>query len=371
MTVPFSNLTAQYEEAREEIDAALQTAVSRSAFIGGKPVAEFESELAQSFGLKHACGVASCTAALTLVLKSLELKPGDEVITTVHTAAPTAEAIAEAGGRIVFCDIEEGTFQIDPAAVEAAITPRTRAILPVHLYGMSVRLREMLAIAEKHNLVLIEDVAQAQGARYDDRPVGSFGVAGCLSFFPSKNLGAFGDGGAVVTDDAEIDRYVRMVSNHGRLDKFKHSILGANERLDALQAAILRIKLSRLESWNENRRQAAKWYEERLADIEEVILPKPIPECTPAWHLYVIRIKDRDDLAAFLKERGISTGLHYPMPLHLQPAFADLGKKAGDFPVAERLTQQEILSLPMFPHITEAEVDTVCQGVRQYVTERL
>jgi len=371
MQVPFVNLKAQYDEVRAEIDAAWQEAVSRSAFIGGEAVRKFEILLAERFRVKHACGVASCTAALTAVLRSLELSPGDEVITTVHTAAPTAEAIVLAGANVVFCDVEEDTFQIDPAAVETAITPRTRAIVLVHLYGLAARVREIQAVARKHDLVVIEDIAQAQGARYDARPVGTFGAAGCLSFFPSKNLGAFGDGGAVVTNNEETARFVRMYSNHGRLEKFEHRILGANERLDALQAAILRVKLRRLEPWNERRRQAATWYEQRLADVKEVRLPRPIPQCTPAWHLYVIRIDGRDELAHFLKDRGVSTGLHYPLPLHLQPAFSFLGKGEGDFPVAERLARHEILSLPMFPHIEEGQVDYVCRTIRQFVAQNL
>jgi dTDP-4-amino-4,6-dideoxygalactose transaminase len=371
MQIPFSDLTAQYLEARKEIDAAWQDVVSHSAFIGGEPVKRFEAELAASMGLKYACGVASGTAALAITMKSLDLGPGDEVITTVHTAAPTAEAITLAGARIVFCDIEEDTFQIDPKAIEAAITPRTRALLPVHLYGLSARLRDLTAIARKHKLVLIEDVAQAQGTRYDGRPVGTYGMAGCLSFFPSKNLGGFGDGGAVVTNDERIERFVRMYSNHGRLAKFDHTIQGANERLDALQAALMLPKLRRLEKWNERRRKAAQWYEERLSDIEELRLPHPVSECTPTWHLYVVRIKNRDKLATFLKEKGVQTGLHYPLPLNLQPAFESLGKPAGSFPVAERLTQHEILSLPMFPHITEEQVDYVCRQIREYVATKL
>jgi len=368
MQVPLSDLTAQYLEARTEIDAAWQEAAMRSAFIGGEPVKRFETELAASFGLKYAVGVANGTAAIAITLRSFGLGPQEEVITTVHTAAPTAEAITLAGGRIVFCDIEEGTFQIDPAAVEAAVTPRTRALLPVHLYGLSVRLKELLAIAKKHNLLLIEDCAQAQGTRYDGRPVGTYGVAGCLSFFPSKNLGGFGDGGAVVTNDPNIGKFVRMYSNHGRLAKFDHTIQGANERLDALQAALMLPKLRRLEQWNERRRQAAQWYRRRLSEVEEVRLPRPIPESTPTWHLYVIRTNQRDDLARFLKEKGVATGLHYPLPLNLQPAFESLGKPAGSFPVAERLTQHEILSLPMYPHIQEEQVDYVCQQIREYVT---
>jgi len=368
MQVPLSDLTAQYLEVRTEIDAAWQEAAMRSAFIGGEPVKRFETELAASFGLKYAVGVANGTAAIAITLRSFGLGPQEEVITTVHTAAPTAEAITLAGGRIVFCDIEEGTFQIDPAAVEAAVTPRTRALLPVHLYGLSVRLKELLAIAKKHNLLLIEDCAQAQGTRYDGRPVGTYGVAGCLSFFPSKNLGGFGDGGAVVTNDPNIGKFVRMYSNHGRLAKFDHTIQGANERLDALQAALMLPKLRRLEQWNERRRQAAQWYRRRLSEVEEVRLPRPIPESTPTWHLYVIRTNQRDDLARFLKEKGVATGLHYPLPLNLQPAFESLGKPAGSFPVAERLTQHEILSLPMYPHIQEEQVDYVCQQIREYVT---
>jgi len=371
MQVPFSDLTAQYLEARTEIDAAWQDTVLKSAFIGGEPVKRFETELAAGFGLRYACGVSNGTAAIAITLRSFGLRPGDEVITTVHTAAPTAEAITLAGGRIVFCDIEEETFEIDPAAVAAAVTPRTRVILPVHLYGLSARLRELLAIAEKHNLALVEDCAQAQGTLYDGHPVGTYGAAGCLSFFPSKNLGAFGDGGAVVTNDEKIEKFVRMYSNHGRMSKFDHTIQGSNERLDALQAAIMLPKLRRLEAWAAKRRQAAEWYRQRLADLDEVRLPRPIPECTPTWHLYVIRVAHRDDLAKFLKDKGVQTGLHYPLPLNLQPAFAMLDKPAGSFPVAERLTQREILSLPMFPHIQEEQVDYVCRQIREYVVSSL
>ncbi len=365
MKVSFTDLGAQYRELKKEIDEAIKDAVENSRFVGGKPVRDFEEALAKYCQWKFACGVASGTMALSITLRALGLKPDDEVITTVHTAIPTAEAITLAGGKVVFCDIEEDTFQIDPACIEAAITPRTKAIIPVHLYGLSARIETIMEIAEKHELAVVEDIAQAQGTRFNGKLLGTFGIAAGLSFFPSKNLGAFGDGGAVITEAEELYTFVRKYSNHGRLEKYVHEMEGANERLDSLQAAILKIKLTKLDEWLERKRRAAKWYQEALKDVEPVILPNPIAGCEPSWHLYVIRVPDRDDLMKSLKEKGISTGLHYPSPLNLQPAYAYMKKGAGSFPVAEKITG-EILSLPMFPHIKREEVEYVATHIKAY-----
>jgi dTDP-4-amino-4,6-dideoxygalactose transaminase len=365
MKVPFADLRPQYAEIKEPIDKAIAAVIANTSFIGGQPVKEFEQALARSFGLKHACGVSSGTAAIAGVLRALKLGPRDEVITTVHTAIPTAEAIVLAGAKVVFCDIEEESYNIDPRAVQAAITPRTRALLPVHLYGMPARLNELKKIAAKHALALVEDCAQAQGAVYEGKPVGTHGVAGCLSFFPSKNLGAWGDGGAVVTDDDGIDKQVRMYSNHGRTDKYLHEFLGDNQRLDALQAAILSEKLKMLDDWNARRRVVAGWYEELLRGVAGLTLPATIAGGVPIWHLYVALVEKRDAFMKHLADQGISTGLHYPLPLHLQPAFGYLGFKQGAFPAAEKVTSQ-CVSLPMYPHLTREQVEYVCRHIRGY-----
>lgn len=365
MKVPFADLKPQYQEIKAEIDSAISNVIANTSFIGGKPVKEFEQALAKSFGRQFACGVANGTAAIAMTLRALDLGPEDEVITTVHTAIPTAEAIVLGGAKIVFCDIEEDSYNIDPKAIEAAITPRTKALLPVHLYGQPVKLAEIKAIAEKHSLVLIEDCAQAQGAAYNGKPVGTFGLAGCLSFFPSKNLGGFGDGGAMVTDDAAVDKYVRMYCNHGRTDKYLHEFVGTNERLDALQAAILNEKMKKLDEWNARRRNVADWYKELLADVPEISLPYVIPEATPIWHLFVILVENREAFMDYLSKQGVSTGLHYPMALHQQPAFKHMGFKPGDFPAAEKVTSQ-CVSLPMYPQMTREEAEYVSECIKSY-----
>jgi dTDP-4-amino-4,6-dideoxygalactose transaminase len=369
VAVKFANLLAQIEELRDELDAALEEVITGTAFIGGRPVKEFEQALARHSARRFACGVASCTAALSITLRALGVGPGKQVITTVLTAIPTAEAITLAAGDVVFCDIEETTFQVDPRAVENAVTDQTAAILPVHLYGLAARIDSLCEIGARHNIPILEDCAQAQGAQYHGRPLGTFGRAGCFSFFPSKPLGGFGDGGAVVTDDEEIDRFVRMYSNHGRLEKFTHEMEGANERLDALQAAVLKVKLKRLDDWNRRRRGVADLYREALGDIEELILPQCIPGSEPVWHLYVIRCAQRDELQKYLRERGVETGIHYPLPLHLQPAYARLGLGPGSFPVAERVTRQ-ILSLPMDPHLTADDVKIVAEAIKDFFARR-
>jgi dTDP-4-amino-4,6-dideoxygalactose transaminase len=366
--VQFVDLYPQYLELKSEIDATLVDVIRHSRFIGGKPVADFEADLASSVGTKYACGVANATSALWITLKSLGVSNGDEVITTPLSAFPTTEAILLNGADAVFADIDPDTYQIDPVEIEKKITPKTKAILPVHLYGIPVDLDRITAIAEKFRIPVVEDCAQAQGARYRGKRVGSIGVAGCFSFFPSKNLGAWGDGGAVCTNDSQIDRFVRMFSNHGRLEKYTHEIPGANERLDALHAAVLRLKLKKLDEWNAKRREIADFYSEALAKIEEVKVPKSYPNSEPVWHLYVIQAKRRDELATYLREKNIATGLHYPLPLHLQPAMGG-EKRRGELPSVERITE-EILSLPMYPHLPLEHAKRVVAEIENFYASR-
>lgn len=371
MRVPFLDLTAQNVLIRSELEEALRDVLDHSAFIGGggQAVKALEAEVAARQGVAHAVGTSCCTAALAATLRSLSLQPRDEVIVPTLTAISTSEAVTLAGGRVVFADVEDGTFQIDPEDVERRITGRTRAIVVVHLYGMAARIERLAEIAGRRGLVLIEDIAQSFGAQLNGRPLGTAGLAGCLSFFPSKPLGAFGDGGMVATDDEATARYVRMYTNHGRVAKFTHEFEGANERLDGLQAAILNVKLRVFDDWNEKRRAVASWYAEELAGVEEVRLPQPIEGCQPVWYVYAVRTSRRDQLRSFLQEREVATGLHYPLPLHLQPAYEGLNTPRGSLSVAERITE-EILSLPMDPLLTREKVRWVAESIKQFHTAR-
>jgi len=369
MKVPFVDLSRQFNPLLSEIKSAHADIIDRCAFINGPEVKTFEKEMAQWLGLNEVCGLSSGTHALFLTLKSLGVGPGDEVITVVNTAFPTSESINMCGAEVVFADIAPGTFSIDPQAVEAAITPRTKAILPVHLYGIPADLDALMAIANRHNIPLVEDVAQAQGARYHGQRVGTIGRAGCFSFFPSKNLGTFGDGGAMASADQELVGNVRMLANHGRFDKFTHQIAGTNSRLDTMKAAQLSICLKALDSWNKDRRRAADLYKKFLASYAEISCPQVPDNCEPIWHLYVIRYAQRDELRQYLQEEGIQTGLHYPKPLHLQPAYESLGLGRGSFPEAEKATG-EILSLPMFPFITEAEIQAVVDAIGRFLERK-
>jgi len=362
--VPFVDLSQQYMELKEETDAAIANVIKNTAYINGPDVKEFEGLLAEHTGTKYAVGVANATAALTMVQLALGIKKGDEVITTVHTAMPTAESIVNAGGKVRFVDIDPKTYCIDADKIETAITPNTKAIIPVHLYGIPANLEKIFAIAKKHNLYVIEDCAQAQGAMVGDKRVGSMGIAGCYSFFPSKNLGCMGDGGAMCTNDEKVATFVKMFSNHGRQSKFTHEIPGANERLDTLQAAVLKLRIKCLDKWNAHRRAVADMYAKVLADIPQITLPQTYPGTTPVWHLFVVRAERRDDLMTYLKSQGIGCGLHYPLPLHLQPAMAE-GYKKGDFPEAEKATS-EIVSLPMYGHMNIDDTNVVANAIREF-----
>jgi dTDP-4-amino-4,6-dideoxygalactose transaminase len=361
-TIPLVDVRAQYEELRQDIDAAIKRVIDAAAFILGPEVASFESAFARFVGSPEAVGVASGTAALHLALLACKVGPGDEVITTPHTFIATAEAISQTGATPVFADIDPETFTIDPAAVERAITPRTRAIMPVHLYGHPANMTPLLELAASRSIWVVEDAAQAHGAEFEGRPCGSIGALAGFSFYPGKNLGAFGDAGAVTGTDQAALRRVRKLRDHGRTTKYEHDEIGFGERLDGLQAAILSVKLARLEAWNDARRRVARAYDELLADAP-VVLPQRQPWATHAYHLYVIRAPRRDDLLAALDRAGIKAGVHYPIPLHRQPAYRHL--EAGPFPETERAAA-EVLSLPMHPHLSTTEIERVAETVKAF-----
>lgn len=365
MNVPFVDLSRQFNPLLAQFQAAFQSVIERCAFINGPEVKEFEKRMARHLELPEVCAVSNCTHAIYLTLKALGVGQGDEVITAPNTAFPTSEAINLAGAEVVFADIAAGSYALDPKAAEQSVTERTRAIIPVHLYGIPADMEAFKALGDKYNLSIIEDAAQAQGARYKGRRVGAIGRAGCFSFFPSKNLGAFGDGGAVASADAELIKKVRMLANHGREDKYTHQLIGTNSRLDTLKAAQLAICLEYLDQWNQERRNAAVLYDELLKPFDEIIRPRVPAECEAIWHVYVIRYKNRDRLAAFLKEHGIRTGLHYPLPLHLQPVYRYLALPEGALPEAEAACR-EVLSLPMFPKITPQEVEAVVKAIGRF-----
>ena len=364
MKVAFVNLGMQYESIAKEINNAIKEVISSSSFIGGKFVKSFESNFAQYIGVRHCIGVGNGTDALFIALKSLGICNGDEVITVANTFIATSEAITLTGAKVVFVDCDEKTYNIDIKKIEKAITGRTKAIIPVHLYGQPADMDEILGIAKKYNLFVIEDAAQAHGAIYKNRNVGTIGDVACFSFFPGKNLGAYGDAGAIVTNNDELANKSRMFANHGRIEKYNHEYEGINSRLDGLQAAILDVKLKYLEKWTERRRAIAKMYNESLRDA--VMTPIVIPNVRHVYHLYIIRTKNRDRIIGFLKEKGISTGIHYPIPLPFLKAYSYLGYKPEDFPVAYSL-KDEILSLPIHGDMTDKEVEYVIEGVKNAV----
>jgi dTDP-4-amino-4,6-dideoxygalactose transaminase len=363
--IPLVDLKAQYAALKPEIDAAVQRVLDSAAFILGREVEEFEHAFAAHCGAQHAIGVASGTGALHLALLACGVEPGHEVITTPHTFIATAEAISHTGARPVFVDIDPATYNLDPALVEAAVGPRTRAIVPVHLYGRPADMDGLLDVAGRHGLRVIEDAAQAHGARYKGRRVGTWGDVGCFSFYPGKNLGAYGDGGLVTTNDAQIADRIRMLRDHGRKDKYAHQVFGYGERLDALQAAVLQVKLRHLDEWNNARRRAAHRYRS-LLDGSPVVLPADPGDAESVYHLFVIRVPDRDRVLRDLKLGGIGAGVHYPIPLHLQEACAHLGYRPGSFPYAEAVAN-EVLSLPLYPEVSQSQQEEVAAVVRTSV----
>lgn len=367
MKVPFVDLKAQYDSIREEIVDAILRVVEDTAFVGGKYVERFEEEYAAYCNRKYAVGVSSGTSALQLALIALGIERGDEVITAANTFIATAEAITHAGAKVKLVDIDPTSFTIDPSKIEAAITERTRAIIPVHLYGQVADMDPILEIAEKHNLKVLEDAAQAQGAEYKGTKAGSIGNVGAFSFYPAKNLGAYGDAGIVVTDDEEVAKRIRLYSNHGRKSANEHVVEGFNERLDGIQASVLSAKLKYLDRWNEMRREAAHRYDELLEGLP-VKTPREMPYAKHIYHLYVIRVEQRDRIKEILASKGVASGLHYPKPIHLLDAYNYLGKSEGSYPVAEEVAG-EILSLPMYPEITEQQqryvVDCIAEALEK------
>jgi dTDP-4-amino-4,6-dideoxygalactose transaminase len=362
--IPLMDLKAQYASLKPEIDSAIARVLEHTQFIQGPEVRSFEAAFAAACGAPHAIGVASGTAAIHLSLVALGVGPGDEVITSAHTFIASAEPVLQVGATPVFVDVEPGTGNLDPARLEAAITPRTRALLPVHLYGQPADMPAILEVATRHNLVVIEDAAQAHGAVCRGRHVGLWGQAGTFSFYPGKNLGAYGDGGAIITADDELAGRLRMLCDHGRSEKYLHAVPGFGERLDALQAAILAAKLPRLEAWNQRRREIAEVYRQALAGLP-LALPPHRDDTRHVYHQFPVYTPERDALQAHLKEAGIGTGIHYPVPLHLQPALAHLGYQEGDLPVTEELAKTE-LSLPIYPELTAEQVETITGAVRSF-----
>lgn len=364
--IPVLDLKLQYQNHKAEIDAAMQEAAANAAYILGPNVKALEPAVAAYCDSAYGIGVGNGTDALHLAMRALRIGPGDEVITTPFTFVATTEAIGIVGATPVFVDIDPNTFNMNPALIEAAITPRTRAILPVHLYGQPCDMDPIMEIARKHDLRVVEDCAQAIGATYKGKKVGAFGDVGCLSFFPSKNLGCFGDGGMAVANDKEVADRIEMLRRHGGKVKYHHTELGLNSRLDDLQAAILRVKFQYLDSWSEARRSHARRYNSLLAGVPGVKTPIEIPNVSAVYHQYTICVADRDGVQARLKDAGVQTMIYYPVPLHLQEVHAQCGYSRGGFPFSEQAADS-CLSLPMFPEMTEAQQDQVVAAVKAAV----
>jgi len=367
MAIPLVDLTAQYESIKEDIDAAVHRVLRQGQFILGPDVQAFEEEIAAYCGTRFAVGVASGTDALHLTLLACGIEPGHEVITTPFTFIATAEAIANCGAIPVFVDIEPRTYNIEPTQIKSRITSKTKAIIPVHLYGQPVAMDPIMELGKKYNLKIIEDCAQALGAEYKGRKVGSLGNAGCLSFFPAKNLGAYGDGGMVITNDHKIAETVNMLRKHGAKASYYHQIPGFNSRLDTLQAAILRVKLKRLDRWNELRRSRAFLYNQLLSQIDSVEPPYVEEHHKHSYNYYTVRVKnsrlDRSELGKHLESRGIQTAVYYPLSLHLQEVYKPLCYKQGDFPQSEQ-AQQQVLSLPMYPELGDQQIEEVVGEIK-------
>ena len=359
--IPYLDLKAQYHGIKDEIDAAVLRVLDSTQYILGEEVAGFEREFAAYCDASESVGMNSGTSALHLALLAAGIGPGDEVITTPFTFVATVAAIRYAGATPVFVDIERDYFTIDTQAIESAITGKTRAIVPVHLYGQPAEMTPILEIARRRGLFVIEDAAQAHGSEYHGRRCGSLADIAAFSFYPGKNLGAYGEGGAITTTRSDMASTCRILRDWGQEKRYEHRLKGFNYRMDGIQGAVLRVKLRHLEAWTEKRRQVARWYTEAL-DQESVRVPKERPGCRHVYHVYVVRSDDRDGLRDALTQAGIQTGIHYPIPVHLQPAHADLGHGAGDFPVAETVAR-EVLSLPIFPEMTREQVATVAAAV--------
>lgn len=360
------DLGAQHRRIRRDLDAAIARVIDASAFINGEDCALFEKEFAAYCGAEAACGVANGTDALTVCLRAYGVGPGDEVVTVANTFIGTGEAILLNGARPVFVDVDPVTYTMDPGRLERALTPRTKLVVPVHLYGHPAPMKAIVEIASRHGLPVLEDAAQAHGAEEDGRRAGTLGHAATFSFYPAKNLGAAGDGGMVVSNDAAFVARVRQVANHGGgAHKYDNVVVGTNSRLDTMQAAVLRVKLRHLDAWNRDRRERAAAYARALDGVPAVVLPREGAGARSAWHLYTIRTPDREGLQAHLKGRGIATAVHYPRPIHLQPAMAAAGGKPGDLPVSEALCR-EVLCLPLYPELPFDAIDRIAAEVRTF-----
>jgi dTDP-4-amino-4,6-dideoxygalactose transaminase len=369
MEVPFLDLKAQNSFVKNEIMPLWAEILDTAWFIGGQHVNGLEEEFAQACNVKHCIAVNSGTDALRFAFLALGLQSGDEVITAPNTFIATTEAISQAGGVIVFADIDPGTYNLDPVKIETAITSRTKGIVPVHMYGQTADMDPIRAIAKRHGLWVVEDACQAHFAEYKGNKAGSMGAAAAFSFYPGKNMGACGEAGAVTTNDADIAKKVRMLRDHGQVKKYYHEMEGFNGRCDALQAAALRVKLKHLPGWNEARRKNAEKYFERLKDLKSITLPKIAKDCLPVYHLFVIQVDNRDAIAQALQAKEIGTGFHYPVPLHLQQAYAHLKIPEGSFPVTEAYAKR-LLSLPMFPELTGEKINYVCDSLKAILRER-
>ena len=366
--IPFVDLKAQYDSIKTEVDAAIAAVIRQTAFIGGTYVKEFEEAFARYCGTEHCVGVANGTDALYIALRALGVGPGDEVITVANSFIATSEAIKMAGAQVVFVDCNPTTYNIDVTKIEAQITKKTKAIIPVHLYGQPADMDPIIALAEKHNLKIVGDAAQAHGATYKGKPIAALADVTCYSFYPGKNLGAYGDGGALVTNSAEVAATVRMLANHGRTKKYDHDFEGVNSRLDGIQAAILSVKLKYIERWTEDRRKNAYLYNAAL-EGKGVVTPQEMPDVRAVYHLYIVRVPAdrREQFQESLKAAGIDTGIHYPIALPYLNAYKHLGHTDADFPHALEASR-EIVSLPMFPELSEVQIRYVAEKVHEFVT---
>ena len=382
MKIPFLDLKPQYKEIKGQINAILEKTMLRGDFILGEEERVFEEDFAQYIGVKYAVGVNSGTDALFLGLLSLGISPGDEVIVPAFTYIATALAVSFTGAKPVFVDIDKDTYNIDPDKIKDVITKKTKAIIPVHLYGQTADMKPILDIAKRYNLKVVEDAAQAHGAiykyqvssipacpagrKYQEKKAGSMGDIGCFSFYPTKNLGAFGDGGMVVTDDSKVHKKLLMLRDYGRKSRYEHIILGYNSRLDTIQAAILRIKLKYLDRWNTLRQRNARMYADRLKDIKGIIVPYEADYGKHVYHIYAIMVRNRDKVIKKLRKKGVGVLIHYPIPLHLQEVYKGLGYSRGDFPVTEKVAQ-EIISLPMYPHLKETQIRFITSVLKEII----
>lgn len=361
VAVPFVDLKQQYASIKTEVDAAIARVIENTSFILGPEVRAFEAAFAEYVGARACIAVNSGTAALQLALMAAGVGAGDEVIVPSFTFFATAEAVSVLGATPVFVDVDPVSYTVTAAAFERVITPRTRAVIPVHLYGQAADLDPILELARRHNLHVIEDAAQAHGAEYKDKRVGALGSAGCFSFYPSKNLGAYGEAGAVVTNDEQFATRLRLLRDHGSTSKYAHAIVGYNFRMEEIQAAVLNVKLPHLKSWNDARRARAARYNAALSN-SSLVLPREMDYARHVYHVYAVQSEQRDELQKSLTAAGVQTGVHYPIPIHLQPAYASLGYKRGDLPVTEALAER-VLSLPMFPELSDGQIDRVAEAI--------